>query len=82
MFLTMNFIWSLTSDEIIAILEEDDGVIGATIYTAPPDNHELCDGDGRDEDCEVATINNNLYGNQLRSEAEVQVRKVLDNGVQ
>ena len=50
----MHFICSLTTDEIIAILEEDDGVIDATIYFAPSEIHELSDGDSGDEYCEVA----------------------------
>ncbi|PSN50926.1 hypothetical protein C0J52_08133 [Blattella germanica] len=53
---------SLTTDEIIAIFEDDDCVIDADIYIPSPENHEMSDGHSGNEDCEVATIHD-LSGN-------------------
>ncbi|PSN30448.1 hypothetical protein C0J52_27078 [Blattella germanica] len=45
----------LTTDEIIAILEDNDSVIDANIYISSPENHEMSDGHSGDEDCEIVT---------------------------
>ncbi|KAJ9598919.1 hypothetical protein L9F63_026546, partial [Diploptera punctata] len=70
-----------TTDEIIDILEQDVTIMDGTLYIRPPELHEMSESDTGDEDCQVATINN-LSGNLLRAQAELQVRRLTEGGVE
>lgn len=68
----------MTTDELLAILEEDTGFSEADIFITPPENPYLSDEDSGDE-CENDI--NHLSGNQLRSSAEARVTKYVDGEI-
>ncbi|KAJ9590951.1 hypothetical protein L9F63_015995, partial [Diploptera punctata] len=74
--------YTLTVDEIISILEEDNDIIDADIFICSPENALQSDGDSDDEDCRPVGNVNNLSGNQLRGTAELHSRKRSSEGIE
>lgn len=74
------FVFRLTAEEIISILEADDNIVEAKMFIGPPDDPFLSDGDSGDEDGDETNVNH-LSGNQLRGIAEAQITKFSDNGL-
>jgi hypothetical protein len=50
--------------EVLALLEDTDGITSANVYISPPENHDVSDEDSGEED--GGTVNN-LSGNQLNA---------------
>ncbi|KAJ9589042.1 hypothetical protein L9F63_017662, partial [Diploptera punctata] len=65
----------LTTDDIIAILEQDDTIIDSSLYIGPPELHELSDGDSGDE-----WLQSIIYLHGVL--AELQARRLTEGGVQ
>nr|CAD7574072.1 unnamed protein product [Timema californicum] len=73
---------TLTLDEIISILDDDDdeNILEAKVFMGPPENPLLNEEDSVDEDFISPDINN-LSGNQLGATAELHAKHLQDTGV-
>nr|CAD7423116.1 unnamed protein product [Timema monikensis] len=72
---------TLTLDEIISILDDDDeNILEAKVFMRPPENPLPSDEDSEDEDFINPDINH-LSGNQLRATEELHAKHLQDTGI-